>query len=346
LHWGEGVWSRILAAYPFGVVREGAAAAASYEAAGQQLSQVRADWFVAVASRPPLYHDVLQLPDTEGKLQEQLHVSVAENIRQERVVRAGFNGSGVSRNNRLIERHDSPYGAYWRSYDFAGNRGRRNLFAHPLGPGSEESYFAPDGGEVIFSLPNQLYGFMLVDAEGRRLDRGPLAIVSDPRRPDRAVENGISCMGCHSAGLVEKDDQIRTHLQRNPGAFGPKEAEAIRAVYPPEATLRALLAKDNERFREAVRRTGGGVAGGVEPIPALALRYERDLDLAAAAAELGKTPAALAEELSQSAALARRLGSLRVAGGTVQRAAFNECFPELVRDLKLGVFVVPDTHAR
>ena len=51
---------------------------------------MRADWFVAVASRPPLYHDILQLPRSEGELEKMLRVDVLENIRQERAVRAGF----------------------------------------------------------------------------------------------------------------------------------------------------------------------------------------------------------------------------------------------------------------
>ena len=34
------------------------------------------------------------------------------------MLRAGFLKSGVSDHNRLIERHESNYGAYWVSYDF------------------------------------------------------------------------------------------------------------------------------------------------------------------------------------------------------------------------------------
>src|SRR5206468_122945 len=117
------------------------------------LPYVRVDWFVAVASRPPLYHDILQLPRTESELEKLLRVDTLENIRQERAVRAGFNGSGVSRNNRLIERHESGATVYWKSYDFGANTGRQNLFAQPLGPGDHDAAFLHDGSEIIFSLP-------------------------------------------------------------------------------------------------------------------------------------------------------------------------------------------------
>jgi hypothetical protein len=111
-------------------------------------------------------------------LEKQLHIDVGENIRQERVARAGFNSSGVSRNNCLIERHPSPYGSYWRSYDFASSKGQQNLFAFPLGPGGEGNGSLPDGGEVIFSLPNGLNAFMPARSNRQRRRAKPLA-----RRP-------------------------------------------------------------------------------------------------------------------------------------------------------------------
>src|SRR5947209_2635378 len=132
--WSAEVWRQVVGLYPYGLFATTPLARAVRAATGCDLPYVRADWFVFAASRPPLYHDILQLPRTGPELEKELRIEAATDIREERVARAGFNGSGVSRNNRLIERHRSGYGAYWKSYDFAGNAGRRNLFAHPLGP--------------------------------------------------------------------------------------------------------------------------------------------------------------------------------------------------------------------
>ena len=33
-------------------------------------------------------------------------------------MRVAFNGSGISKNNRVLERHDAVHGYYWRTYDF------------------------------------------------------------------------------------------------------------------------------------------------------------------------------------------------------------------------------------
>ena len=127
-----------------------------------QVPYVYADWFIATASLPPLYHDILDLPTTDSALESQLGVDVARNLESapgRRVWRAGFNDSGVSNHNRVVERHTSRHGAYWKSYDFAGSVGAQNVFTHPLS-------FRQDGGEMIFNLPNGLQAYMIVDAVG------------------------------------------------------------------------------------------------------------------------------------------------------------------------------------
>jgi tetratricopeptide (TPR) repeat protein/mono/diheme cytochrome c family protein len=336
--WNEKVWDEVLARNPYGLTVPGETARACAEATRCPLPWVRGDWFVAAASRPPLYHDVLQLPATERELERLLRVDTAEDIRLERVARAGFNGSGVSRNNRLVERHEAGGVVYWRSYDFSSNAGRHNLFAHPLGPGAGDGTFLHDGGEVIFSLPNGLQGYLLVDGQGRRIDKGPTAIVSDPRRPDRAVENGLSCMSCHAKGMIDKADQVRGHVLANRRAFAEADVETVLALYPPADKFQALLREDARRFQEAVARTGAPWSV-TEPIAALALRFEAELDLPLAAAEAGVRPEALRQALGRTPHLAQHLGPLLIEGGTVQRQVFVDAFADLVRALKVGEYL-------
>ena len=166
---------------------------------------VNADWFIATAASPPLYNDLLSLPETDLELEDRLEVDVANNILTApglRVSRAGFINSGVSNHNRVVERHNSRYGAYWKSYDFAGSVGTQNIFTHPLA-------FTHDGGEIIFNLPNGLQGYYLVDGTGRRLDEAPISIVSNPAASDPTVRNGLSCIGCHTEGMKEFTDEVR-----------------------------------------------------------------------------------------------------------------------------------------
>jgi WD40 repeat protein/mono/diheme cytochrome c family protein len=327
--WDEKVWEAILYEYPYGGLIDVDATKGLREATDCPLPFVRADWFVFAASRPPLYHDVLQLPKTDRELEEkELKVDVAKDVRQERAARAGFNESGVSRNNRLIERHESAYGAYWKSYDFAGNAGPENLFQHPLD-------FRHAGGEIIFNLPNGLQAYLLVDGKGNRIDRGPVAIVSDPKQPDRNVVNGVSCMSCHSKGMIDKADQVRAVVEKNKAAFGD-EADTILALYQPREKFAALLREDAERFAEAVKKSGAHLSQ-TEPVAALALLFERELDLPLAAAEAGLKTEAFREKLAKSPKLGRTLGPLAVEGGTVQRQAFVEAFGDVVREMRTDV---------
>ncbi|MSQ97223.1 MAG: tetratricopeptide repeat protein [Gemmataceae bacterium] len=336
--WNEKTWEAIVARNPYGVQVESESAKAIAEATRCQLPYVRADWFVASASRPPLYHDILELPRSESELEKLLRVDTLENVRQERALRAGFNSSGISRNNRLIDRHESGATVYWKSYDFAGNTGRQNLFAQPLGPGDRDADFLHDGGEIIFSLPNGLQAYLLVDAKGQRIDKGPTAIVSDPRRPDRAVENGLSCMSCHTRGIIEKTDQVRGHVLKNKGAFAEGAFETLLALYPPADKLTALMRADAKRFQDAVAQTGAPLSA-TEPITALAIRFEAELDLALTAAEAGVTSPDLLKALDRYPYLAKQLGPLRVEGGTVQRQVLVDSFQELTEAMKQGTLL-------
>jgi mono/diheme cytochrome c family protein len=344
--WDANLWNRLVADYPYGILLDTAAARAVLVATATRMPCVRADWFLANASRAPLYYDLLQLPSNASELERQLRVEVARNIQQERAVRAGFNGSGISKNNRVLERHDALTGAYWRTYDFESVPqnllerdlllpDRRNLFASPLGPAFGDASFQHAAGEIIFTLPNGLHGYMLVNANNERQDKGATAIVSDPKRPDRAVEAGISCMACHTRGINVKDDQIRAHVVQNRRAFSRKDAELVRALYVPKEKMRALMEADAERFRKVVEQTGNRVEGA-EVVLSMTLRYESDLDLPSLAAEVGLQPEQLIPRLAASENLARSLGALKVPGATVARQVVAQSFADLVRELRLG----------
>jgi mono/diheme cytochrome c family protein len=339
--WTERTWDRILALNPYGIQYRTPVARQCNTMTRSALPFVRGDWFVVSASKPPLYHDILGIPQTDRELERDLlKIEVSENIRQMRVARAGFNGSGVSRNNRLLERHESTHGAYWKSYDFASNDPNqgKNLFTSPLGPvGLAERSFRQDGGEIIFNLPNGLQAYMLVDDQGRRIDTGPTNVVSDEKRPDKAVTNGISCMSCHAQGMIQKNDEIRAHVLSNTNAFSKSEENVILRLYPEKKGFDALLKEDAKRFADAVAKTGAELSSE-EPIVTLVLRFEDVLDLKLAAAEAGLPADEFQRGLQRSGELARTLGVLRTPGGTVQRDAFVRSFRLMTQEMELGDF--------
>ncbi|MFY7953285.1 MAG: c-type cytochrome, partial [Armatimonadaceae bacterium] len=121
LRWEKDAWSKVVALYPYGYrPKDGAKTAEQIRTlSGATVPVLRVDWFVANASRPPLYHDLLQLPHTDRELEAKLGVDADRDMEQESDIhRGGMTNSNVSNNNRIVQRHTSNYGAYWKSFDF------------------------------------------------------------------------------------------------------------------------------------------------------------------------------------------------------------------------------------
>ena len=283
---------------------------------------VHVDWFLANASLPPLYHDILDLPLTDRELEAELDVDVAQNIRNApgvRVWRAGFNNSGVSNNNRVVERHKSRYGAYWKSYDFAGSVGNQHIFTHPLS-------FAHDGGEIVFNLPNGLQAYYLADAGGNRLDEAPIDIVSDPAASDPTVRNGLSCIGCHTKGMKTFEDEVRAVIEQN--ANPPFDKAQVLRLYVDKTEMEALVEEDTDRYRQALEEAGG-VFGGIEPIQRFHEAFQSPLDAAHAAAAVGLEAEVFLEKIRGNASL-ENLGLLVLENSTVKRDTWTSKFSEVV----------------
>ena len=292
------------------------------EAMDCEVPFVDVDWFLATASLPPLYHDILGLPKTDRELEVRLEVNVVENIRNaagRRVWRAGFNDSGVSNNNRIVDRHTSRYGAYWKSYDFAGSIETQNIFTNPLS-------FEHDGGEIVFNLPNGLQAYYLSDAGGNRLDAAPINIVSNPAASDPTVRNGLSCIGCHTEGMKAFEDQVRAVIKRNPNP--PFNKNRALQLYTEKATMDALLEEDTRRYREALE-AAGGIFGGIEPIQRFHEVFQGPVDLAHAAAAVGLETQVFLRKIRQNASL-KNLGLLVLETGSMKRDAWTSRFREVV----------------
>ena len=331
---GTNRWTQIEAEYPYKIEFN----APTQTSLREKLTNLReemdcevpfvdVDWFIATASLPPLYHDILGLPQTDRDLETRLEVNVVENIRNaagRRVWRAGFNDSGVSNNNRVVERHTSRYGAYWKSYDFAGSVGTQNILTHPLS-------FTHDGGEIIFNLPNGLQAYYLVDAGGNRLDAAPIKIVRNPAASDPTVRNGLSCIGCHTEGMKTFEDQVRGVVEQNANPPFDK-ARALR-LYAEKAKMDELLEEDTAHYRRALEATGD-VFGGIEPVQRFYEAFQRPLDVAHAAAAIGLETADFLQKIRENASL-KNLGLAVLTGvsGTVKRDTWTSNFSEIIATL-------------
>ena len=324
-------WTQIEKVYPYHISFDAPEQTALRAQLGRLQTQmdckipsVHIDWFIATASTPPLYHELLSLPLTDSELETRLDVDVIHNLQNApgvRVWRAGFNNSGVSNNNRAVERHKSRYGAYWKSYDFAGSVGTQNILTNPLS-------FTHDGGEAIFNLPNGLQGYYLVNASGFRLDDAPINIVSNPAASDPTVRNGISCIGCHTEGMKTFEDEVRSVIESNPNPPYNK-AQALR-LYVEKSDMDALLEKDMEKYRAALAATGG-VFGGVEPVSRFHEAFQGPVDAAYAAAVVGLETETFLERVRENTGL-QNVGLLALdnASGSVQRDTWTSSFRDVM----------------
>ena len=327
----EDVWKRIEQDYPYTIEYNLQTEAERFE----KLTQLRqdtestvpfihADWFLATASLPPLYHDILRLPDTDRALEEELGINVQRNIQQSpgiRVARAGIVDSGVSKNNRVVERHTSVYGAYWKSYDFAGSVGAQNIRTHPLS-------FKHDGGEIVFNLPNGLQAYYISDEKGNRIDKAPTDIVSNPAASDPAVRNGLSCIGCHTQGMKTFEDVMRTtiELTENPNY---DKIQALR-LYVGQDKMDTFLEQDTEKYRLALVKATGTGFEDIEPVHRAHEVFEQPLDAADAAAALGLKTEALVQQIQDKQSL-QNLGLTSLLGdGTINRDTWTAQFVDIV----------------
>jgi len=336
------------------------------------VSYIRADWFIAKAVKPALYHVILALPQTDFELEKILRVNVAQNIEiaaGKRIWRAGFLKSGVSDFNRIVERHRSPYGAYWKSYDFSSNKLQQDIFNLPLGPVTlldedgeqifednargDPTAFEHAGGELIFNLPNGLQGYFLANKKGNRIFRAPLEIVRDRENPKTPViSNGISCIRCHTKGMRafrDRAGELRLSIQGGIKIKGKifkdvsdeeiyKKADqqgrhALR-LYAKAEVMNRLVDRDISRFEAAMKETGSVIGNpqerNKEPIAELGDRFEEALDIRHAAGELGFSAKKLKDQiLAQEELQDLGLGVLAFDKGVVPREKWEENFREI-----------------
>jgi serine/threonine-protein kinase len=255
--------------------------------------------------------DVLQI-DTEAEQ--------ADN----NLVRAGFRSSGVSKQDRVLNRFASGVAAgqsYWISFDFDGGNGNgvndvanESIFADPID-------FTFAGGEAIFSLPNGLQAYYVADAEGNRLAEAPIGVVVDPAQNNGLVVNGASCHSCHNAGIIPFSDDVRPYVEANRIRFDQETYESVIEQYPNDGTYLRVAQADSEMHVGALERAG--VPRKVpDAISRVFLDFQLgDIDARQAAGELGITQEELVENLND---LNPELAPLKNEGGHVDRNVFTE----------------------
>ena len=356
--WDDWHWNEVLKRYPYGLKVSGQAATNIYRVTGTRIPYLRADWFIAMAARPPLYHTLLNIPMNAKALEASLGVDIYKNFTTGQLHRAAFQKSGVSQQNRMVERHDTTHGGryFWKSYDIKpGTNEAGDFTRRPLGPpfeqmqGRQLASFEHDGGEIIYGLPNGLQAYMLVTGTDERIDQGPPEVVFDPNSHGGSflITNGISCMGCHKHGMFAwEKDEIRPLFQ---GKAGQKVGDKVLQLFPENDRMQKIVRKDREHFMEALEEAIGPfvqvgedankpIDAFPDPVTKVANRYLLDVSAETAAREIGQPkPDALKAMTQLEMFKDMGLGNWSNDSGTVSRLNWERAYGKFARELNIGI---------
>jgi hypothetical protein len=263
-----------------------------------------------------------------------LNIDTKAEIADDNLMRAGFSNSGVSKQERVLNRFDSGIAAglnYWISFDFDGGNGgdrafvaqgierdiaNESIYADPLD-------FAFAGGEAIFSLPNGLQAYYVANAAGARLATAPIGVVIDPAQNNGLVTNGASCNSCHNAGMITFTDTVRQFVEDNRTKFDNETYESVMIQYPDAKTFQEQMDRDSA-VHVAALEEAGVPAKVPDPISRVYLDFQLgDITLDIAAGELAVPVEQLKRDINL---LDPRLSVLNDEGGAVSREIFDDTF--------------------
>lgn len=366
-NWTQAQWERLISADANEADKKAYPYNNDFDANVQTIAQkigtnvpiIRADWMLFEAGKPFVYHDLANIDGQLAVVEQSIGVNREDNIRRTidspkddpRAIRSllGAGNSGVSTNNRIVERHESNDGAYWLSYDFPAVDGvpERDVLQSPLGPGSlgdgvggsSLRGFVPAGGEVIFNMENGLQGYMLLDENFGRVDDAPTNVVFNPtdRLRGGVIENGYICWSCHTNGILKAQDELRPFMDNlserdRDEIYNDDVVDAVKAMHIPQDKLDQLIQKDSQVYQNALQKAlmiSKTIPG---QIASVASYYEFDMSFDMVASELNVSTAQLDRAFDLlSTPLRTALQAAR--SGKLQRDNFETIFPQLVQEL-------------
>jgi len=287
----EDAWEAIITLSPYAVPFVGDEADDVRADSGTDVAVLSVDGLTETAAFGALYYALINVDVNQPLatfISDQLGIDVAANLADGDVVRAGTTQSDLSRQDRVLERHDieDRPGAFWQSFDFEADVVNSSIFVDPFD-------FVVGGTEAIFSLPNGMLGFIIADANDVIQEESNILL--DTFANDYVARTAVSCSGCHSRGFNEVVDEVRDFAESNRLRFDGEEFELIQETYLRPEQFAAIIEDDSEIFQRSLDDAGVPVSG-VDPLSQVFLRFDADLDLRRAAGDLGTS----AEDLERN----------------------------------------------
>jgi hypothetical protein len=347
----------------------------------QTLPFARGDWFVATASKAPIYYDLLfkgVKVETVHDLEKYLGVDTYEQLFVTEEARAAiFRRSNVTNYNRLLHTYQLPFwiggvkydSLYYKSFDTLGDKAaeKRNLFAFPF-TGLAYSWYSTltqkfqdikerigvfDANEILWQNANGTISSWLSDGKERRIDEALTEIAyhkanSHPyigTKPG-AIVAGTSCYGCHS-GMNVFHDEAKSYIVASTDFTNAQVNFAKKLFYKDQAEIAAHLASTNGTYAQAQKVMKAKDVVYVdyeEPIFSTSRQYFDDIGVCELGAELGRDCGTMKTELIHAPQLALLLGLGETLNGRVSRVNVEVLMPEIAKQLDYGLQVVFKGH--
>ena len=291
----DDVWEAIVDANPYAVPFVGDDADDAKADTGTDVPVMFADQMLNVATIGNLYYAIIDVDinQTLGTfISEKLGVNVQEDIENEDAIRAGTPKSTVTRQDRLVERHDlvARNGALWQSFDFEAGDANESIFVDPFG-------FTAGGSEAIFTLPNGMLAYIIADADDRIVQDSDILL--DTSQDNHRAITSVSCSNCPAAGLIPVKDEVEAIARANARQIGldNDEVEQLERIYlKPDAFAQQVKSDTETFYHRALQQANLPIQGG-DPVGRVFVRFEDDVHLQDAAGDLGLTPDELADNI-------------------------------------------------
>jgi len=289
--------------------------------AGTDVPVMFADSLIDAASTGNVYYglvgiDINQNIDTF--ILDVLGVDAQQDLADRNEIRAGTTKSRISRQDRVVERHDlgaGRAGVLWESFDF-NDQQNESIFADPFD-------FNEGGREIIFTLPNGLMAFAIADENG--VFQQDSNILLDTQQNNFRAITSISCASCHATGFIPVVDEVgpTTHTNARALELSRDEIEELDEIYPSAQSFAATVNSDSSTFYQRALDQLQLPIKGADPVSTLFLRFDKDMILDDAAGDLGVTPKDLRNDIRL---LNPELQILTTTNATLDRDDFTGVF--------------------
>jgi mono/diheme cytochrome c family protein len=331
------VWDAVAGNNPYAIEFVGRDANLIKTETGAKVPIMFGDQMLHVATVGDLYYTIIGL-DTKATLGDfvkgNLGIDVQGDIQQGDAIRAGTTKSRVSRQDRLVERHDmgTRAGVLWESFDFdANSSGSSSMFSDPFG-------FVAGATDAIFTLPNGMLAFAVADQNGKL--QGESDILLDTSQADFRAVNSVSCSNCHALGFIPVVDEVKAFVESDARQLGIShdQLEELDKIYVAPDVFAQQASEDSKSYYQNALSNAGLPTKGIDPVSATFLRFEGDVDPDTAAADLGLTT----QDLTDNIELVDPVLAPLKSGSTVPREDFTRVFVATLCRLSTLLVNVPN----